>query len=189
MCHRLLLDTRLYELQFSMDQDLAEKARAEGCPCGGVLHSARYRRKPRGGPPGLSDDHEYRFSFCCARDGCRSRKTPPSVRFLGRRVYLGAVVLLAMAFEGPLTVRRIARLRELLGVDERTLRRWRRWWHELLVETSFWKDARAHFLPPVVVSRLPASLLERFTEADECLRVVQVLRWLSPLSVTGGNRG
>jgi len=32
----------------------------------------------------------WRFSFCCARDGCRTRKTPPSFRFLGRKVYLAA---------------------------------------------------------------------------------------------------
>ena len=34
-----------------------------------------------------------RFSLCCGRDGCRHRATPPSVRFLGGRVYVGAVVI------------------------------------------------------------------------------------------------
>ena len=46
------------------------------------------------GPGDLPDEYRYRFSFCCDRDGCRKRVTPPSVRFLGRRVYLGAVVIL-----------------------------------------------------------------------------------------------
>jgi len=32
--------------------------------------------------------------FCCAVDGCRSRATPPSLRFLGRKVYLAAIVVL-----------------------------------------------------------------------------------------------
>jgi hypothetical protein len=46
-------------------------------------------------PPFLMTNH--RFSFCCDRDGCRNRATPPSVRFLGRKVYLGAVVMLISA--------------------------------------------------------------------------------------------
>ena len=62
--------------------------------CGGVLHSVGIRRKPRGRPAGLGEEHDQRFSFCCAADGCRTRKTPPSFRFLGRKVYLGAVVVL-----------------------------------------------------------------------------------------------
>jgi len=36
-----------------------------------------------------------RFSLCCGARAVRKRATPPSVRFLGRRVYLGAVVIVA----------------------------------------------------------------------------------------------
>ena len=186
MCHPLLGDTRLYAVLLRIDEDLAETARAEGCPqCGGVLHRADYPRKPRGGPPCLRGDETVRLSFCCAVEGCRSRKAPPSVRFLGRRVYLGMAVLLAVAFEGPLSIRRVSRLRERLGVDERTLRRWRVWWRELLIRAPFWKEARAGFVPPIAASRLPLSLLERFVASDERSRVAQVLRFLSPLSVPG----
>jgi hypothetical protein len=54
MCHALLRDTTLYELLFTFDQDLAAEARVAGCGrCGGTLHSARYPRKPRGGPEAL----------------------------------------------------------------------------------------------------------------------------------------
>ena len=186
MCHPLLSDTRLYAVLLRIDEDLAATARAEGCPqCGGVVHCANYPRKPRGGPAGLSDAESLRFSFCCAREGCRSRKKPLSVRFLGRRVYLGMAVLLALTFEGPLSVRRVARLRDRLGVDERTLRRWRVWWREIFAKGPFWKEARAAFVPPVEASRLPLGLLERFGSGDERNRVAQVLRFLSPLSVPG----
>jgi hypothetical protein len=182
----LLSDARLYAVLLRIDENLAEQVRGEGCGlCGGVLHRADYPRKPRGGPAGLSNAETVRFSFCCAREGCRSRKAPPSVRFLGRRVYLGMAVLLSLAFEGPLSRRRVARLRDLLGVDERTLRRWRAWWHEVLVKGPFWRQARAGFVPPVEPSRLPLSLLERFVPCDERTRVVRVLRFLSPLSVPG----
>lgn len=186
MCHPLLHDTRLFAQLLRIDEDLADTARAVGCvQCGGVLHRANYPRKPRGGPAGLSDAGCLRLSFCCALEGCRSRNTPPSVRFLGRRVYLGTVILLALAFEGPLTVRRITRLRDQLGVDERTLRRWRVWWRKALPAGPFWKIARAGFVPPIEVARLPLSLIVRFVSADESERIIQVLGFLSPLSVPG----
>ena len=45
----LLADGRLYDLLQRFDEDLAAEHRAGGCArCGSVLHSARYRRKPRG---------------------------------------------------------------------------------------------------------------------------------------------
>ena len=147
MCLTLLRDASLYHVLFTLDQELAEEARAEGCPCGGRLHRANYARKPRGGPAELGPEHGQRLSWCCAREGCRRRKTPRSVRFLGRRVYLGAVVLLVSALQGGLTDKRVDRLQELLGVSRRTLWRWRRWWGQLFPGSSFWHRERVRFLP------------------------------------------
>ncbi|WP_245731956.1 hypothetical protein [Thiocapsa roseopersicina] len=77
-----------------IDEDLAEAAREAGCPaCGGTLHQADYPRKPRGCPEPWREAFATRRSFCCAQ--CRRRLTPRSVRFLGRRVYLGLIVVLA----------------------------------------------------------------------------------------------
>lgn len=182
MCQELLGDTRLFRLLARMDEDLAAQAQAEGCVCGGRLHRARYPRKPRGSPAALEEAYAWRHSFCCAREGCRRRKTPVSVRFLGRRVYLGAVVLLATACQGGLTRRRVAALRERLGVSERTLRRWRTWWRETFPKTRFWRTARAGFVPPVAPGELPASLVERFAGADAIERGVRLLAFLAPLS-------
>jgi hypothetical protein len=93
MSHHPLLDASVFRLLLDVDRDLAAEARAGGCACGGPLHAARYRRKPRGGPRGeLSAEYSWRESFCCAREECRKPTTPPSVRFLGRRVYVAAVV-------------------------------------------------------------------------------------------------
>ena len=50
-----------------------------------------------GGSPQPAEAFGRRFSLCCGREGCRHRATPPSVRFLGRRVYVGAVVIVASA--------------------------------------------------------------------------------------------
>jgi len=82
----LLADAKFHEQLLAFDRDLAARRRAAGCPdCGGALHSANYRRKPRGRPAALGEEHDQRFSFCCSVDGCRDRSTPPSLRFLGRK--------------------------------------------------------------------------------------------------------
>ena len=182
MCLTLLQESRLYEFLFTIDQESAEKARAGGCHCSGPVHRADYERKPRGGPSGLGPEYDKRFSFCCAVEGCRSRKTPPSVRFLGRRVYLGTVVLLVSAMQGGVTDRRAADLQQRLGVSRRTLWRWRSWWRESFPESSFWKRARSRFMPPLDDSILPASLLERFDGEDDRSRLIQALSFLAPLT-------
>ena len=102
------------------DGDLAVMARAGRCGlCGGTLHSACYPRKPRGRPCRLGPEHDRRFSFCCAIDGCRSRATPPSLRFLGRKVYLAAIVVLGCARR----VHAADRSRTSAGIAPRTLHR------------------------------------------------------------------
>lgn len=58
-----------------------------------------------------------RLSFCCARPGCRRRVTPPSVRFLGRRLYVAAVVVLVTAMAPGVTPKRAAYLGELAGEE------------------------------------------------------------------------
>ena len=184
MCHALLSDSTLYKMLLEFDRDLAAKARAAGCSCGGVLHAADYPRKPRGEPEGLPGEYRFRLSLCCALDGCRKRTTPPSMRFLGRRVYLAAVVVLATAMQGGITAKRAARLRELVGVSLRTLKRWRAWWRTQFIDSSFWKSARGRFSPPVDVGALPASLLERFSGEDERGKLIQTLAFLGPLTTT-----
>ena len=183
MCHALLSDPNFYRLLLGFDRDLARESVAGGCPCGGKLHSARYPRKPRGGPADLGAEYAWRLSYCCAREGCRRRTTPPSLRFLGQRVYLAAVVVLASAMEGGVTVKRAERLHELVGVSVRTLRRWRAWWRGAFRETAFWRKAQGNFAPAVDVSALPRSLLERFSGADEQARLIQALRFLAPLTI------
>ncbi len=177
-------DASLYAFLWECDRDLAGAARAGGCVvCGGRVDTARYPRKPRGGPPGLGAAFDRRESFCCARDGCRKRLTPPSLRFLGRKVYLGAVVVLVTAMRHGATPTRVARLQELVGVSVRTLARWRRWWRDVFGTSRFWQAAAGRFGSPVARERLPRSLLECFAgEARD--RLVATLRFLGPITTT-----
>ena len=190
MYHKILRDASFYSTLFQIDMDIAGATRASGCPCGGRLHSARYPRKPRGGPGDLGPEHDRRLSFCCAVDGCRQRATPPSVRFLGRRVYFGVVVLLLTVLCHGVTARRAAALRNELGVGRRTLERWRGWWCGAFVASAFWRSVRGRFAPGLAVGALPGSLLERFGRAATLsAAVVAMLRFLSPLTTSWSEKG
>jgi len=181
MCHTPLLDASFHAFLLCIDEDLVAETRAGRCQrCGGALHKRRYPRKPRGG--GLIDlgrGSHFRLSLACSK--CSKRHTPPSVRFMRKRVYLAAVVVLASALRSGLTGSRAAQLTECLRVPRRTIERWRTWWLRDFVKTSFWRNARAQFMPPLLNAALPASLVERFERPDLSLRVVAVLRFLTPL--------
>ena len=182
LCQSFLANQKLRELLEKVDADVAEQVRQCGClHCSGKLHSAKYERKPRGGPDSDRDKKIYRASFCCDQDGCRKRHTPPSVRFLGRRVYWGIAVILVSAVQHGLKPERVRRLQEAFGVDRRTLERWREWWLEAFVQTSFWKAARALFMPLICEKTLPLSLCQRF-KANRRDRLLKLLKFLSPLT-------
>jgi hypothetical protein len=180
----VLADAKFHEQLLAFDRDIAASVRAERCRrCGGALHSGSYARKPRGGPTGLGPEHAERFSFSCAVDGCRKRATPPSLRFLGRHVYLATVVTLISALMLGTTPSRLARLSVVPGLDRRTLARWRDWWRSTFTESPFAAVAMAAMVPPLDLASLPASLLERFA-GDIREQLVRLLRFLRPL--TGG---
>ncbi|MEQ8764404.1 MAG: hypothetical protein RL885_10785 [Planctomycetota bacterium] len=142
------------------------------------LHVSDYPRSPRGFEVDVSPDSKRRFSFCCSL--CRRRRTPPSVRFLGRRVYLGAsVVVAALMIQGE-TAKRVETLQDVLGVSARTVRRWLAWLRSLPL-SPFWKVARGQLASPPNTSELPLSLVDLF-EGEEADRLIALLRFLSPLS-------
>lgn len=184
MCHRFLSSTNFLLLLLTIDRDIAEKVRSAGCPCGGTLHSANYPRKPRGGPPCPDKTFSLRLSFCCDVDGCRCRSTPPSVRFLGRKVYLCVMVVLITAMRQGPTPKGYAELRDRFGVDRRTIARWQAWWKEFFPGTHFWKSGKARFARLPSPAEFPHTLVLLF-EAESGERMAALLRFLSPL---GGSR-
>jgi len=166
---------------------LIEIVRARGCRhCPkGKLHRADYPRKPRGLKCWPKDpDQTKRFSLCCDQKGCRKRHTAPSVRFLGRRVYGGVVAVLIPAMMHGLEPERVAQIRKALDlpIDRRTLQRWRQWWLGLFVKSSFWKEARARFMPPLCPKTLPLSLCLSFAVEERRDRLLDLLKFLSPIT-------
>jgi hypothetical protein len=166
------------------DKDSADGYWREPCAhCDdGRLHRADYMRAPAGCPPSCEACFGWnrRHSFCCSAEGCRKRMTPPSVRFLGRRHYLGVVVTLATAMTHGLTGPRLARLREEVGLDRRTLERWRVWWREAFPMMPFWKALRGRFASPLDAKRLPASLVERFEATRDGM--LSLLKTIMPVT-------
>jgi hypothetical protein len=166
MYHDLPRGGEFWSFLFEIDQDLAETAHKDGCACGGRLDKANYPRKPRGGPDSLPKSYQLRLSFCCSRDGCRKRLTPPSVRFLGRKVYLSVIILIISAMRQGPTPRRVRALSERFGADRRTIARWQVLWREHVPQTPFWKAARARLEPVIKIVTLPYSLLDAFLHSD-----------------------
>jgi hypothetical protein len=150
--HPLSVDDAFYQLLRECDYELFLAAKIKGCPhCGGPLDTANYLRKTRG----LSAESEICFSLCCRVEGCRKRRRPRSIRFLGRKVYGAWVVILAVEYCNDLGLKgQIAR---------QTISRWKVFWKEHLSEAgSFMKWARGVLVPGTKVTDLPGSLLGYF---------------------------
>ena len=131
----------------------------------------------------MRDDYSSRLSFCCA--ACRTRSTPLSVRFLGRRVYLALAVVLVSAWRtgSPATgVHLGAELGVELGVARQTMQRWQAWWTEQFPLTPLWRATCARFMPSVDVLGFPGTLLERFTGSAEN-SLMRLLVFLSPVTL------
>jgi hypothetical protein len=176
----VLQNPAVFLLLLRIDNELASEACQGRCrdpKCKGPLHVADFPRKPRGVPPAHEDAYSVRYSFTCGR--CDLRTTPPSVRFLYRRLYVAAVVLLASPPEGA----SVSRLGAQLGVSRRTLLRWQQWWRQDFVRTDCWKEGRMRFTPLLVGEELPLSMLDRFDAPDPQGRLVQALHFISPVSI------
>jgi hypothetical protein len=177
VCHALLHDPAFFRFLTQIDAQFAAEARERRCPeCAGPLHVADFPRKPRGCPASVREEYSWRLSFTCGR--CDARRTPASVRFLGRRVYVAVVLMLVSPPAGSAA----GALAELMAVPVRTVRRWRSWWQKDFQRTAFWRSVRERFAPPVPAEALPQSLLARFKGSTGHERLIQLLRFVCPLS-------
>ena len=175
-----VIEQKLLSVLWLTDVEEAARVRAARCPhCGAALHRADYPRKPRGAE-NLPPEWDWRLSFCCAQ--CRRRLTPKSVRFLGRKVYLGSVVLAACVLRGH--GEKLERVAGRLKLKMSTLRRWMAWWRRV-AETKWWAVARARLAPPLGEGCFITRLYDRFRErARKTAEVVtKLLAFVSPLTV------
>ena len=171
---------KLWAFLLLVDSREAERVRKAGCRrCdGGVLHVAKYGRKPRGVPVSFlagADGLVRRHSFCCG--SCRRRTTPASVRFFGHRVYVGLLFVLLPALLGDGSPSAALSSCRRLHLSVRTLRRWRRWWQEEFSASRFWRANRSRLVPGEAEG-LPGALVAGFRGAGCVERAVRALLFL-----------
>lgn len=180
MVDEIDLGGEFFRLLEEFDKGVARRVAEAGCPwCEGPLHRGDYARKPRGAliaPAG--ETSVVRFSLCCGREGCRRRATPPSLRFLGRRVYLGVVVIVASLVAQWLGTAEASR--PVTGVPARTTRRWVGWWRGPFIETEVLLAVRAR-LVGLAIGELPASIIAKLAGTWP-QRVRAALELLAPLT-------
>jgi len=182
MYQNFLTDTIFFQYLYNCDLKIAEECRKKGCSCNkGTLHKANYPRKPRGVPEKVASYFSMRFSFCCNQEGCRKRVTPPSLRFMGRKIYVSLIILLVFTLEKTLS-KQIDQLLSITGIllPDETLRRWRHWWGKL-PNTRVWNQYGLG--TRIDHGQLPVSLLEHFTGSVK-KKIINLLLFLSPLTTT-----
>jgi hypothetical protein len=108
------------------------------------------------------------------------------VRFLGPKVYLGAIVILISAMRQGPSPRRVRELSTRFGADRRTIARWQVFWRERFPQTPFWKIERARLAPIAEIVSLPYSLVDAFlSRSHRCRGWTVLLRFLSPIAIPG----
>ena len=166
-----------------VDVQLAHDVQALGCPrCGGPLHQANWRRKPRGAADELLEGCATRWGLCCGT--CRRRTLPPSVVFCGRHVYIKAVMLLVVAArQRGLSSTSMAELQKLHGVSAGTIRRWIRVFLERLPKAPTWLRARGRVGAGIRDADVPAAFLDALmaTKPGDAAVLVSACRALPAL--------
>jgi len=179
----LLRDAKFWEMLLGFDRELAAACRAAMCPfCGGALCDGRYSRKPRGGPATMPEACGFRFSLCCGRAGCRRRTLPGSCLYMGARVYLGGVILLAvMLAQGRTEGTAVRKAMALSGADRRTVKRWIEDFRWRFPASPGWRRLRGQVDASVRDEDLPGGLVRRFLDASvtEWAGLAACLRFLS----------
>jgi hypothetical protein len=181
LSHDWIADANFFSLLDEHDAQATAAAQAAGCPaCQGRLDRPDYPRKPRGGDVAATGESiSRRRSLCCAREGCRKRLTPPSLVFLGRRLYLAITVVVATwraTMQPPAP--------PPTSPPPRTIRRWLAWFAWEAPAAAWAATVRSRLSPPLEPDEpLPSALVARLVLGrDLAAGLLATLRLLAPLS-------
>lgn len=161
--------TAFFHSLLEIDRAIAKLTEDSGCPkCGSILDVRNFPRKPRG-VVGIESCFELRFSFCCRKDGCRKSVTPPSVRFLGRKIFVALIVIISAITEEWQKAE--------FEVSRQTLKRWRVFWDSLCApESHFFKlnigqfEAGIQFCPADIFKKFRTQYVDVSEAWKWCLR-------------------
>ena len=183
MLPELLQKASLFHLLYRIDESLLKEEQAKACSyCCGSLYQSNYMRKPRGGPENIPDNYLLRFSLCCGNECCRKRTLPPSCRFMQRRVYWAAVILVVMALrqnrENSVSA---GKLERMFGISRNTLKSWFKYFREEFPVSEQWHRIRGLVAATVGNSELPGALLRFFIRSSDNTEkaLIRCLQFLS----------
>jgi hypothetical protein len=106
-----------------------------------------------------------------------------SVRFLGRRVYLGLTVVLTSV--RSVTNALTETVADEVGVPISTLKRWRQWWKNHFPLTPLWQTECAQFALRITNDLFPANLFNDFKQraVNTSKALLDLLSFLTPITV------
>lgn len=165
MLSNLLEKKSLFLNLYNIDKRTAEQYRKKQCPhCGGPLYYANYYRKPRGEPDGTPEECFIQFSLCCGTEGCRRRLKPPSYRFMGKKVYWHAFILVIMSEwqNKKLQEINVFKLSKLFDVSRNTVTRWIFYYKNNFPFSNEWQRIRGQVIASIKSNALPSSLVNHF---------------------------
>lgn len=188
---KFYFDAILWEKLYNIDKEIANFFHGSPCQendCPGKLNWANYLRKPRGVIDSVESWLMLKFSLCCSQQGCRTRSTPPSVRFLGRRVYIALFIMLMLLPEDDADVAKVQEKIITLppkSFDKSTFRRWFTWWNTTIPRSPIWKKMVGTLPANVDNQFLPTFIMKEFIEkhVDIEKSVTAMLEFISPISV------
>jgi len=101
---------------------------------------------------------------------------------------VGFVVVLVSAMMHGVNEQRVKRLREVLGIDRRTLEHWRQWWKVTFVRSDFWRGKQGRLRRPIVEGQMPLGLVEAFG-AWQREGLMKLMQFLSPITTSFHKEG
>ena len=171
-------------LLFRIDKKIADHFHRNTTCCGKKIHRGNFPRKPRGIPEEVEELFNYRFSFNCQVRNCRIRYTPISLRFCGRKVYVGLVAIL---HQYPALNYFLSLLYSSMSIRPSpiTIKRWAMWWEKDLPMSKIWIDlggqVPANTTKAPIVNFLMSIFLQKFNTDAKAL--FKTIFFLGPISV------
>jgi hypothetical protein len=170
-----------YEL-YIIDTRIAEYYRRMPCPhCNGPLYFSNYFRIPRGETVvGLPKEYFIRYSLCCGNEGCRRRVIPPSCRFLDRKVYWHAAILIIMS-EFQNTKVCVFKLAKKFNISRNTIARWIKFYQNIFPSSRKWQKIRGMVAAFITNDELPSNLVNHFLNLKSSAQdaLISCLKFLS----------
>jgi len=168
---------------YKIDLATAEEYKQKRCPyCQGPLYYANYFRKPRGEPDGVPEKYFLQFSLCCGKEGCRRRLIPPSLRFMGRKVYWYAAILTIVSdWQNKIQNMTISEFARKMGISSNTLKRWIHFFENTFPVSVQWKKIRGSVSAIVKNAHLPGSLINFYLQQQSNIEkaLISCLKFLS----------